>query len=150
MNSVNKKNCKAQNEDVNKAKAALDEATTALAEVTKQEADKEKQQADAEAGFIIFVVSSAALGLVSRCHIPVAAVAQRGLFRILLGDPGVIITDSKNKSDPGYIYYGVGEFDEQVSGHDYNESLYMTPTAAVGNLSNGGIAGTFADYVLQT
>ncbi len=33
----------------------------------------------------MFVVSSEALGLVSRCCIPVAAVAQRGLFRILLG-----------------------------------------------------------------
>jgi hypothetical protein len=32
----------------------------------------------------MFVVSSAALGLVSKCRIPTAAVAQRGLFRILL------------------------------------------------------------------
>ncbi len=61
--------------------------TRPLAEVTKQEQDENKKHADAEAGFITFVVSSlsAALGLVSRCRIPVAAVAQRGLFRILLG-----------------------------------------------------------------
>ncbi len=51
--------------------------------------------------------------------------------------------------DPGYITYGAGGFDGQDSGHDYTGSLYMTPTAAVGNLSNGGRAGTLADYVLQ-
>ncbi len=100
MSCDNKKNRKAQNEDVNKAKAALDKATTALAEATKQEADAKKKHVDAEAGFIMFVVSSAALGLVSKCRIPTAAVAQRGLFRILLGSSevaGPIITDSKNK-----------------------------------------------------
>ena len=40
-------------------------------------------------------VSSAASGPVSRCRIPTAAVAQRGLFRILLG--GHMVTDSINK-----------------------------------------------------
>jgi hypothetical protein len=39
--------------------------------------------AAAEAGFITFVISSAEL--VSKCRIPTAAVAQRGLFRTLLG-----------------------------------------------------------------
>ena len=77
-------------DDVNKVRAKLDEATAALAEATKQEKDEEKKQADAEAGFIMFVVSSASLGLVSKCRIPTAAVAQRGLFRILLGS-GVIV-----------------------------------------------------------
>jgi hypothetical protein len=97
MNSANKKNCKAQNEDVSKAKANLDAAAAALAEVTKQEADKEKQQADAEAGFIMFIVSSEALGLVSRCRIPTAAVAQLGLFRILLGS-GATVSKVQQKS----------------------------------------------------
>jgi hypothetical protein len=105
MNSANKKNCKAQNEDVSKAKANLDAAAAALAEVTKQEADKEKQQADAEAGFIMFIVSSEALGLVSRCRIPTAAVAQLGLFRILLGTDGSGVTDVQPKKSA----YGVDD-----------------------------------------
>ena len=77
-----KDDCKAARD---KAQADLDVAAAALAEVTKQEQDEEKKHADAEAGFITFVVSSAALGLVSKCRIPTAAVAQLGLFRILLG-----------------------------------------------------------------
>ncbi len=96
--SCDKKN---RNEDAVKlAKAKLDEVTAALAEATKQEKDEEKKHADAEAGFIMFVVSSTALGLVSRCRIPTAAVAQRG-FRILLGSPvhSGIITDVTAKFD---------------------------------------------------
>ena len=59
MSCDNNKNRKAQNKDaVNKAKASLDEATSALAEATKQEKDTEKKHADAEAGFIMFIVSS--------------------------------------------------------------------------------------------
>jgi hypothetical protein len=54
------------------AQAALDLAT-----------DAEKQR---DAGSILFVISGA--GLVSRCRIPIAAVAQRGLFCILLGSEG--------------------------------------------------------------
>ena len=65
------------------------DAKAALAAATKQERDEEKKHADAEAGFIMFVVSSAASGLVSKCRIPTAAVAQRGLFRILIGSSGV-------------------------------------------------------------
>jgi hypothetical protein len=102
MNSDNKKNCKAQNEAVDKAQADLDTAKAAVAEATKQQADEEKQHADAEAGFIMFVVSSAALGLVSKCRIPTAAVAQRGLFRILLGDP-VLVSDVGNKAQGGSV-----------------------------------------------
>ncbi len=71
MNSDNKKNCKAQNELLTRHKPIL-------------------------ILFIMVVVSSEALGLVSRCRIPVAAVAQRGLFRILLGS-GVSIMDSEDK-----------------------------------------------------
>ena len=77
--------CDKKNRAVKLAQAKLDEVTAALAEATKQEQDEEKKQADAEAGFIMFIVSSAALGLVSKCRIPVVAVAQHGLFRILLG-----------------------------------------------------------------
>ena len=76
---------KIRKDAVKLAQAKLDEVTAALAEATKQEQDEKKKHADAEAGFIMFVVSSEALGLVSRCRIPVAAVAQRGLFHILLG-----------------------------------------------------------------
>jgi hypothetical protein len=52
-----------------------DDANAALDEANKQEADTKKKHADAEDG----------TGLVSKCRIPVGAVAQRGLFRILLG-----------------------------------------------------------------
>ncbi len=88
-------------DDVKLAKAKLDEVTTALAEATKQEQDAKKKHADAEAGFIMFVVSSAALGLVSKCRIPTAAVAQLGLFRILLGaarsDGETVVVDAQPK-----------------------------------------------------
>ena len=56
------------------------DARAALENTKTQEADTEKQRAAAEAGFITFVVSSGT-GLVSKCRIPTAAVAQRGLFR---------------------------------------------------------------------
>jgi hypothetical protein len=82
-----KKNRNAQNKDV---------VNKSLAEATKQENDTEKKHADAEAGFIMCAVSSAASGLVSRCRIPTAAVAQRGLFRILLGSSQQV-TDSTSK-----------------------------------------------------
>ena len=90
--------CDKKNRAVKLAQAKLDEVTATLAEATKQEQDEEKKHADAEAGFIMFVVSSEALGLVSRCRIPTAAVAQRGLFRILLGS-GVpeVVSNAINK-----------------------------------------------------
>ncbi len=47
------------------------------------EADAKKKYADAETGFVTVIVSSA--GLVSKCRIPVGAVATRGLVHILLG-----------------------------------------------------------------
>ncbi len=56
------------------------EANAALAAAEKQKADAEKRRADV----VLFEISGAT-GLVCRCHIPTAAVAQRGLFRILLG-----------------------------------------------------------------
>jgi hypothetical protein len=83
--TIDRKNHKKEVEKLQQAQADLDAAAAALDEANKQEADAKKQQTDAEAGFIMFVVSSEALGLVSRCRIPTAAVAQRGLFRILLG-----------------------------------------------------------------
>ncbi len=64
--------------DEKKAQDALDLAV-------KQNADNEKRVTNREAGFVTFVVSDA--GLISRCRIPVSAVAQHGLFRILLGYP---------------------------------------------------------------
>ena len=59
---------KIRKDAVKLAQAKLDEVTAALAEATKQEQDEEKKRADAESGFIMFVVSSEALGLVSRCR----------------------------------------------------------------------------------
>jgi hypothetical protein len=105
---------------VSKTKAKLDEVTAALAEATKQEQDEEKKHADAEAGFIMFVVSSEALGIVSRCrfHPATAAVAQRGLFRILLGSGDVVVRDVGNKDLAGYcdIEGGRCSFDVTSSG----------------------------------
>jgi hypothetical protein len=73
-----------------KARAALEaalvdlsnkeaEASAALAAAEKQKADAEKKRADA----VLFEISGAN-GLVCRCRIPTAAVAQHGLFGILL------------------------------------------------------------------
>jgi hypothetical protein len=77
-----------------KAHAALEAAQAALVDLRNKEAEAnavlaavEKQKADAEkkrADMVLFEISGAT-GLVCRCHIPTAAVAQRGLFRILLG-----------------------------------------------------------------
>ncbi len=80
----------------------LDDA--AFEEDVKQESDTEKKHADAEAGFITFVVSSSALGLVSKCRIPVGAVVQRGLFRILLGVAPEVVSDKIPKLN---VYPGV-------------------------------------------
>ncbi len=57
-------------------------------DLATQDAEKKRAVATAaaEAGFITFVISSAEL--VSKCRIPTAAVAQRGLFRIL-GAPNI-------------------------------------------------------------
>ena len=60
------------------------DADAALVVAEKQKAEAEKKRVDAEAGFITFVISGAG-GLVSRCRIPIATVAEHGLFRILLG-----------------------------------------------------------------
>ena len=70
-------------DDITKAKAALDEASAALAEAVKQEKDEEKKHADAEAGFITLYISGT--GHMSKCRIPVAVVAQYGLFHVLFG-----------------------------------------------------------------
>ena len=51
--------CDKKNRAVKLAQDKLDEVTAALAEATKQEQDEKKKHADAEAGFIMFVVSSA-------------------------------------------------------------------------------------------
>ncbi len=56
------------------------EANAVLAAAEKQEADAEKKRANV----ILFEITGAN-GLVCRCRIPTAAVAKRGLFRILLG-----------------------------------------------------------------
>ncbi len=99
------------------ANAALDEA--------------KKQRVAADAGFITFIVSSA--GLVSKCRIPVAAVAQRGLFRILLGSPvhsGGIITDVIVKMCVGNdVYCNSFEnpsYTPSSEGADGNYSQYHT------------------------
>jgi hypothetical protein len=82
------------------AQDAYEKQEVALDAATQQETDAEKKHADAEADFITFVISGAG-GLVSKCRIPVGAVATRGLFRILLGT----VSDVKSKSiDPGFEY----------------------------------------------
>ncbi len=107
-----------------KAQAALEAAQAALVDLRNKEAEvnavlavAEKQKADAEkkrADVVLFEISGAN-GLVCRCHIPTAAVAQRGLFRILLGSPIVNyhstmtyesgITDVTGKYGQGEDYY---------------------------------------------
>ena len=67
------------------------EANVELA-AEKQKADAEKKRADA-----VLFETSGAEGLVCRCHIPTAVVAQRGLFRILLGDT---VTEVMTKGVP--------------------------------------------------
>jgi hypothetical protein len=100
------------------ARAALEvaqkqenDASAALDEDNKQEADAKKKHADAEAGFITFVVSSAVL--VSKCRIPTVAVAQRGLFRILVGS-GVTDIQSKNMEWPNEYYNSYEEPSETM------------------------------------
>jgi hypothetical protein len=76
------------------------EANAVLATAEKQKADAEKKRADA----VLFEISGAN-GLVCRCRIPTAAVAQRGLFRILLGTLGTQVSDVKSRSvDPGFHF----------------------------------------------
>ena len=134
--------CDKKNRAVKLAQAKLDEVTAALAEATKQEQDEEKKRADAEAGFIMFVVSSAALGLVSKCRIPTAAVAQRGLFRILLGSSG---DDNRSRSrdhvvDSTAKYIdGIGSVaPDAVSGAAYQEAIHHP----VGSFSSSGNPAT--------
>ena len=76
-------------EQLTKEKA---DADAALVVAEKQKAEAEKKRVDAEAGFITLVISGAG-GLVSKCRIPIAAVAQRGLFRIMFGSSGVSVTN---------------------------------------------------------
>ncbi len=73
----------------NDAKKKAQATAQALVDLSNKEAE-EKKRADV----VLFEIAGAN-GLVCRCHIPTAAVAQRGLFRILLG--GSMITDSTNK-----------------------------------------------------
>ncbi len=149
MSCDNNKNRKAQNEDdVNKAKASLDEANAALAEVTKQEADEEKKHADTDAGIIMFVISSAALGLVSKCRIPTVAVAQRGLFRILLGSTEVTNIVQKHAYDPEmFNCTDCGQQQVVYSKGDYNggyDVLGGTITGAHGVLNGVDVFGNAA------
>jgi hypothetical protein len=74
-----------------KAQAAVEAAQAALVDLSNKEAKAlaaaEKQKADAEkkrVDAVLFEISDAN-GLVCKCRIPTAGVAQRGLFRILLG-----------------------------------------------------------------
>ena len=71
------------NDDVIKAQAAFDKASAALANAEKQEKDEEKKRADEEARFITIFISDT--GYMSKCRIPVAVVAQYGLFHVLFG-----------------------------------------------------------------
>ena len=56
------------------------DADAAIAAAEKQTADEEKRRAD-----VVLFEFPGANGHVARCRIPTAAVAERGLFRILLG-----------------------------------------------------------------
>ena len=82
----------------------------------------------------MFIVSSAASGLVSKCRIPTAAVAQYGLFRILLGDTvSVSNVSDKDQTDmqPEWWasnFYGDGKM------NNYNQragDLWDPPTQTV-------------------
>ncbi len=77
------------------AKKQDDDAKAALDLATQQGADEEKKR---DAGFIPFEISGA--GLVCRCRIPTAAVAQLGVFRILLGGNNTIVSDAVAKIEP--------------------------------------------------
>ncbi len=80
-----------------KAQAALEAAQAALVDLRNKEVEAsavlaaaEKQKAYAEkrrADVVLFEIAGTN-GLVCRCHIPTAAVAQHGLFCILLGSSG--------------------------------------------------------------
>ncbi len=119
-----------------KAQAALEAAQAALVDLRNKEAEAnavlaaaEKKKADAEkkrANMVLFEISSAN-GLVSRCRIPTAAVAQLGLFRILLGSgaPSTVVTNVESKdfwpaaSENGYTFY---HRVDQVNGGDTNST----------------------------
>ena len=87
------------------------------AAATKEKADAdaalvvaEKKRVDAEAGFITLVISGAG-GLVSKCRIPIAAVAQRGLFRILIGsEVSAVVTDTMPKGMSVTPIFGKGVY----------------------------------------
>ncbi len=93
-----------------KAQAAVEATQAALVDLQNKEAEAnatfaaaEKQKADVEADAVLFEIAGAT-GLVCRCRIPTEAVAQRGLFRILLGvTPEVVTTvsDKIPKLNPG-------------------------------------------------
>jgi hypothetical protein len=78
------------------------DADAALVVAEKQKAEAEKKRVDAEAGFITLVISGAG-GLVSKCRIPIAAVAQLGLFRILCGVTVTNITYNAPVDIPSYL-----------------------------------------------
>ncbi len=88
------------------AKKHEEEAQAALDLATQQDADEEKKR---KAGSILLTVFGEKL--VSECRIPTAAVAQRGLFRILLGSSGSI---SINNVTTKYVSTYLGEFTDAV------------------------------------
>jgi hypothetical protein len=107
------------------AKKQDDDAKAALDLATQQEADAEKQR---EAGSILFVVFGEKL--VSECRIPTAAVAQRGLFRILLGSSGVpeVVSDVINKNNVyGEIYDRIGVKQNDDGTYSKCTSTYVSP-----------------------
>ena len=86
---------KAAQDAYDEAKKQDDDAKAALDLATQQEADAEKKR---KAGSILFTVFGEKL--VSECRIPTAAVAQLGLFRILLGGNNSIVSDVVAKIEP--------------------------------------------------
>jgi hypothetical protein len=109
------------------------EASAALAAAEKQKADAEKKRADA----VLFEIAGAT-GLVCRCRIPTAAVAQRGLFHILLGSG---VTDVQQK-DGGFqnssfcFSDGTTCFDgARGNTIAINDTFYTYPSTSSGNTS---------------
>ncbi len=92
------------------------EANAAIAAAEKQKADAEKKRADV----VLFEITGAN-GLVSKCRIPTAVVAQRGLFRILLGSGISSVADVQQKEG-----FSVGEEDCGMMGGYCGQTLLFS------------------------
>ena len=111
------------------------DADAALVVAEKQKAEAEKKRVDAEAGFITFVISGAG-GLVSKCRIPIAAVIQRGVFRILLGSSEISNITQKSGEPPWCGEDDCAKYEWRTQTDTINTWTY--PRNADGEKVNGG------------